>query len=323
LRGYRLAGHAAVMLIAVAMSGYTSVNSYFSVAARPAALDAQAAGDGGAVGDVTLDRDSTIVKPMSIPTSPLPNRKPIAYAVKDGDTLESIAGSFGLPFRDITWSNPGLRLPLRVGQTLLLPPVQGVVTVVRTGDSAASLAARYGVDVTTILGFNHIHGPELAPGSVLVIPVDPEIGPNLITGVPADSIRPGSLICPIPGASIIQKFGPTSFALEPPYGGYAHFHIGVDVLAIYGTPIGAAAGGKVTAVGYADYFGLRVEITDSYGLVEIYAHMSQVSVTLGESVQQGEKVGFVGSTGLSIAPHLHFQFEVGGVPTDPVPLLGC
>jgi murein DD-endopeptidase MepM/ murein hydrolase activator NlpD len=79
----------------------------------------------------------------------------------------------------------------------------------------------------------------------------------------------------------------------------------------------------VTAAGYADYFGLRVAITDSYGLVEIYAHMSEVTVNVGDSIQQGKKIGVVGSTGLSIGSHLHLQLEVGGVPTDPTPLIGC
>jgi murein DD-endopeptidase MepM/ murein hydrolase activator NlpD len=79
----------------------------------------------------------------------------------------------------------------------------------------------------------------------------------------------------------------------------------------------------VTATGYADYFGLRVAITDSYGLVEIYAHMSSVTVNTGDSVQQGQVIGFVGSTGLSVGSHLHLQLEIGGVPTDPGQLIGC
>jgi murein DD-endopeptidase MepM/ murein hydrolase activator NlpD len=179
------------------------------------------------------------------------------------------------------------------------------------------------VDVTTLLGFNGIHGPELTPGSVLVIPVDTTTGPNLSTGAPADPVDPGQFLCPTAGAQIIQRFGPTSFAIEPPFGGYPHFHTGVDLLAGYGTPITAAAGGRVTATGYAFDFGIRVEVTDSFGLVEIYAHMSQVAVAVGQEVQQGEKVGYVGSTGLSLGPHLHFQLEVGGMPTAPGPLIGC
>ena len=239
------------------------------------------------------------------------------------DTLDSIARVHAITLRQITWSNPGLRLPLKAGQTLKLPPVPGVVVVVKNGDSPASLAAVYGVDETTILGFNHIRDPDLIPGLMIVIPVDPQTGPNLSTGAPADPMDPGALFCPIQGAKIIQKFGPTSFALEPAFGGYLHFHSGVDLIAEYGTPIVAAAGGKVTAAGYADYFGLRVAITDSYGLVEIYAHMSDASVNVGDSIQQGQKVGLVGSTGLSVGSHLHLQLEVGGVPTDPAPLIGC
>ena len=310
--------------MAIAVSGYGALNLNPPIASsRASALTADASNGGTQFGDVTLSRDSMIIRPLSIPTEPLPNRQPIHYAVKTGDTLDGIAHTFGLTFREITWSNPGLRLPLKVGQMLSLPPLPGVVVVVKPGDSPASLASKYGVDVTDILGFNHIRGTELKPGSMLVIRVDPKVGPNLSTGSPADPIDPGKLMCPIKGAEIIQKFGPTSFALEPSYGGYFHFHTGVDLLAGYGTPIVAAAGGKVTATGYADYFGLRVEVTDSYGLVEIYAHMSEVAVKVGDPIQQGDRVGLVGSTGLSIGSHLHLQLEVGGVPTDPIPLIGC
>ena len=319
MRSYRLASHAAVLLIATAMSGYGAVDLNKSMAA----VNVRAAGEQGQFGDMLMGRDSTIIKPVSIPIAPLPNRKSIRYTVQTADTLDSIAHAFGLTFRQITWSNPGLRLPLKVGQTLKLPPVPGVVVVVKKGDTSAGLAASYGVDETAILGFNSIRAPQLVPGMLIVIPVDPQTGPNLSTGVPADPLDPGALFCPIQGAKIIQKFGATSFALEPSSGGYLHFHSGVDLLAEYGTPIVAAAGGKVTATGYADYFGLRVAITDSYGLVEIYAHMSDTSVNVGDSIQQGQKVGLVGSTGLSVGSHLHLQLEVGGVPTDPTPLMGC
>lgn len=323
MRSYRYASHAVVLLLATAISGYGAAGLTLSAAAtRQGPLNAQAAAETQS-GDFSFGRDSTIVKPLAIPTAALPNRKPIRYAVKTADTLDSIAHNFGLTFREITWSNPGLKLPLKAGQNLNLPPVPGVVVAVKPGDSPTSLADKYGVDESSILGFNHVRGTDLTPGSLLVIPVDPQVGPNLNTGAPADPLDPGKLMCPIKGAEIIQKFGPTSFALEPSYGGYFHFHTGVDLLAGYGTPIVAAAGGRVTAAGYADYFGLRVEVTDSYGLVEIYAHMSDASVKLGDPIQQGDRVGLVGSTGLSIGSHLHLQLEVGGQPTDPGPLVGC
>jgi LysM repeat protein len=322
LRDYRYASHAAVLLIATVISGYSAIGSRAPSALRAGAVTAEAA-DGAQVGDVAVGRDSTIIKPLSLPATALPSRKAIRYTVADGDTLDSIAKTFAIPMRDVVWSNPGLKLPLKVGLALALPPVPGVVVAVKPGDTAASIAATYGADPTIVLGFNDLSAAQLRPGLSIVIPVDPQTGPNLPNGLPADPIKPGVLVCPILGAPVIQKFGPTSFALEPPYGGYAHFHTGVDVLAEYGTPIDAAAGGRVTAAGDADYFGIRVEVTDSYGLVEIYAHMSDVSVSVGQEVQQGQLVGHVGSTGLSIGPHLHMQLEVGGVPTDPGPLAGC
>ena len=309
--------------MALAISGYGAADLGLSVAARAGVLSLPIPDDGGSLGNFAMGRDSVIIKPVSIPTSALPNRKAIVYRVKDGDTLDSISRAFGITLRELTWSNPGLRLPLKLGQPLDLPPMPGVVITVKAGDSPASLASRYGVDPTDLLGFNSLRAEQLAPGMKLVVPVDPAFGPNLPNGLAADPLHPGQLMCPIQGAPIIQKFGPTSFALEPSYGGYLHFHTGVDLLAGFGTPIVAAAGGKVTATGYADYFGMRVAITDSYGLVEIYAHMSLASTTVGQLIQQGQTVGFVGSTGLSIGAHLHLQLEVGGVPTDPGPLVGC
>lgn len=306
-----------VLLVAAVLSAY-SYSSYL-VPAR-GSIDARAAS--GAVGDVTVGRNTTIIKPLSIPTLALPSRGPIVYKIKDGDTLTGIATTLGIPYRQITWSNPGLRNPLKVGQVLRIAPVPGFVITVKAGASLESVAAAYGIEPTTIVDFNRVRDP-LTPGSVLVIPVDPAVGPNLPSGAPADPIKPGQFICPLPGATIIQKFGPTAFALEPPYDGYQHFHTGVDILAGYGVPIEAAAGGRVTAVGPEGAYGIRAEVTDSYGQVEIYGHMEEVSVALGQLVQQGDKVGLVGSTGLSIGSHLHLQLEVGGVPTDPGPLVGC
>ena len=319
MRINRYLAHAVVLLVATILSAYS-----FSFRSTPnqGHITAEAANASSSATDISLGRDSTIIKPLSIPTTALPIRTPMSYTVSPGDTLDTIAKALNIPFREITWSNPGLRLPLKSGLVLHLPPVPGLVIVVQHGDSAASLAAKYGVDPSTIVDFNRVRG-QLVIGSVLVVPVDPNQGPDLAPGVPADPLAPGRLACPIQGAQIIQKFGPTSFGLEPPYAGYAHFHTGVDLLAGYGVPITAAAGGTVTAVGFADYYGIRVEITDSYGLVEIYAHMSAVGVAAGQRVQQGEKVGLVGSTGLSIGSHLHLQFEIGGIPTDPLPLIGC
>ncbi|TMG28008.1 MAG: LysM peptidoglycan-binding domain-containing protein, partial [Chloroflexi bacterium] len=220
----RYVTHGVLLLVAAVISGYA-----FSVqlAPRAGALDAAAAGPVTAGGDAWYGRDSSIIKPVYIPTAALPNRAPLIYTVAAGDTLESIAKDLKIPFREITWSNPGLRLPLKTGQVLRIPPVgvSGFVVVVRKGDTLASLASAHGVDPMAIVDFNRIRG-QLTPGAMLVVPVDPALGPNLSNGVIADPMAPARFMCPIPGAQIIQKFGPTSFAVEPSYDGYLHFHTG-------------------------------------------------------------------------------------------------
>src|SRR3989475_8217515 len=117
-----------------------------SLASRAGALSAEEADGGGQLGAVAWNRDGPIINPVSTPASPLPDRNPIRYRVKAGDTLDTVAKAFAISLREITWSNPGLRQPLKVGQVLNLPPVRGAVAVVKAGDSAASLAATYAGD---------------------------------------------------------------------------------------------------------------------------------------------------------------------------------
>src|SRR6267143_3721418 len=195
--------HALVLAIAGAISGYATFDRPFFASSHAVAVTAAAANEGVAVGGVSLGRDSVIIKPLAIPTRPLVSHAPIVRIVAQGDTLESIGRQFNLPWRYILWSNPGLRLPLTVGRTLKLAPVPGVVVTVKKGDTPGSVAAAYGVEVSTVLGFNGIRGPQFTPGSVLVIPVDPAQGPNLSTGLPADPVKPGQFLCPIAGAHII------------------------------------------------------------------------------------------------------------------------
>src|SRR5207253_11524879 len=137
--------HGVVLAIAFAMSGYTGVDRSLFPAFRAAAVTAAAADESHAVGDVSLGRDSVIIKPLSVPTSALASRAPIVHIVADGDTLESMGRLFKLPWGDVVWSNTGLRMTLKVGRSLLLPPSPGDGVVVRKADTPASLAGTRGL----------------------------------------------------------------------------------------------------------------------------------------------------------------------------------
>jgi Peptidase family M23/Putative peptidoglycan binding domain len=124
--------------------------------------------------------------------------------------------------------------------------------------------------------------------------------------------------CPLPLAWPLQApigdtFGPRG----------ARFHSGVDLLAQAGTPVGAAAGGRVVFAGpSANGYGRLLEIAHAAGVVSMYAHLATVSVRVGQSVRSGSRVGRVGSSGEATGPHLHFEVRVRGAAVDPLPALG-
>lgn len=94
-------------------------------------------------------------------------------------------------------------------------------------------------------------------------------------------------------------------------------HLGLDIVAPTGTPVHAAAKGRVVFVGQQGDFGGTVEIDHGYGRVTRYAHMSKLLAKPGQQVSRGEIIGQVGMTGLAVGPHLHYEVLVNGRPVNP------
>jgi len=106
-----------------------------------------------------------------------------------------------------------------------------------------------------------------------------------------------------------------------PFTGQSVFHEGLDFPAAVGTPIVAAASGKVVHSGWHPQYGKMLEIDHGGGLLTRYAHVSQLAASEGDLVVRGQQVASVGSTGRSTGPHLHFEVRLHGVPQDPVRFL--
>jgi murein DD-endopeptidase MepM/ murein hydrolase activator NlpD len=106
-----------------------------------------------------------------------------------------------------------------------------------------------------------------------------------------------------------------------PFTGESAFHEGIDFPAEAGTPILAAASGKVIYSGFHTQYGRMVEIDHGNGLVSRYAHASAVNVEEGDLVVRGQRIGAVGSSGRSTGPHLHFEVRLFGVPQNPARFL--
>ncbi|HOJ92915.1 MAG TPA: peptidoglycan DD-metalloendopeptidase family protein [Dictyoglomaceae bacterium] len=95
------------------------------------------------------------------------------------------------------------------------------------------------------------------------------------------------------------------------------FHSGVDIVAIWGSPVYATADGFVAYVGWESGYGKVVKINHGRGIVTYYAHLSSYSVKTGQYVKKGQLIGHVGSTGTSIGPHLHYEVRRNGSPVNP------
>jgi murein DD-endopeptidase MepM/ murein hydrolase activator NlpD len=149
-----------------------------------------------------------------------------------------------------------------------------------------------------------------------------------VQAAPGPPLQPGELACPLPGSVLTQPFGPSDLAGEPAMFGYPHFHAGVDLAVPEGKPILAAepgqvvqAAGQINSLGMLVGYGNLVRIQANSGRVDYYGHMVAFAVQRGDVVQADQVIGFVGSTGYSTGPHLHFEVRAGAVPVDPAPYM--
>ncbi|MDP8975138.1 MAG: peptidoglycan DD-metalloendopeptidase family protein [Actinomycetota bacterium] len=137
----------------------------------------------------------------------------------------------------------------------------------------------------------------------------------------AQAARPGRAADPgvdgrVSGSGLVW---PLRGPVTSPFGSrWGRLHAGIDISAGTGTPIRAAKAGTVIFAGVMGGYGNTVIIDHGGGFSTLYAHQSRLGTNDGASVGQGEVVGFVGSTGHSTGPHLHFETRVGGSPQNPM-----
>jgi len=264
--------------------------------------------------------DGTLLKPVAVDTTVPDGAGTLrTYQVRAGDTLTGIARRFGLSMMTLWWANDlTSKDELHVGQTLVIPPVNGLVVQVKDGDTLASIAARTGVTADEIVAFNGLTDRTVIIGQTLVIPG--ARGEAIPTPAPrpqpvltarssgsgsgssggSTSVRPpvsysgGPLAWPVPGGHISQYFHPGHYAL--------------DIAADWGSPVRAAAAGTVVFAGWkSNGGGYQVWLANGSGLYTAYYHMSALTVGAGQSVARGQQIGRIGATGWATGPHLHFE----------------
>jgi murein DD-endopeptidase MepM/ murein hydrolase activator NlpD len=248
----------------------------------------------------------------------------VDYDVQSGETLSTIAEKFGLQVDTILWANglDNVKVKIKEGQTLKIPPVDGVIHKVKKGETVYSIAKKYSTNPQGMVDypFNEFTNDEtfaVAIGQVLMVP----------DGVmPQPEVAPASTIAKVltPDAGAVSALGAFVW---PASGGisqeYRFYHKAIDIANRSGGPVLAADSGRVTVAGWPDNsgYGNRVMIDHGNGYVTLYAHMSKVSVSPGQSVNRGDVIGYMGSTGRSTGVHLHFEIRAGGSLQNPLNFL--
>jgi murein DD-endopeptidase MepM/ murein hydrolase activator NlpD len=268
-----------------------------------------------------VDNNATIVR-LAQPHTEIPIRprlSVITHTVQAGETTQSIAESYNLDPTTLLWSNPKLEeVPdlLRIGQEVVILPVDGVYHTVIEGDTLESIAEKYKVTVEAIteLSFNDLRAPvyRIQTGMKLIVPggTKPYV-PRRVTSysgpVPSNARGTGAFVWPVSG-SITQW--------------YWWGHRAIDIGAPTGSAVLASDGGYVAFVGWTDIgYGYLVILDHGNGYSSYYGHLSQMYVMLGQQVERGQVIGAVGSTGNSTGPHLHLEIRYNNVEQNPMAYL--
>lgn len=245
----------------------------------------------------------------------------LTYTVQRGDTLSTVAQKFGISTDTIRWANDLSDDTITVGDTLKILPVSGIAYKVQSGDTIYSIAKTYNTDPQKIVDFpfNEFANPEtfsLVEGQTLIVPdgIEPSeqqtIKPHVYVVTGPVAVSGGGFTWPVHGTI-------TQFA--------SWYHEALDIAAPYGTPIVAADNGTVERVSVGTYdtgYGNNVWISKGDGFESHYAHMEAVNVSVGQTVVGGQTViGWIGLTGRTTGPHVHFEIRKNGSLVDPLPYL--
>lgn len=243
------------------------------------------------------------------------------YSIQEGDTISSIAEKFGVSQDTIVWENnlPKKDPVLKPGQVLKILPVVGVSHKVLKGETIYSIAKKYSAEPQAIVDFpfNTFVNDEtfaLAVGQTLIIP----------DGTPPKEVAAPSRFARItPDAGTVTAFGdfvwPASGNISQ---GFAFYHKGIDVASKLGPDILAAdAGSVIVATCTGGGYGCHVIVDHDNGFTTLYAHLSKIYVTQGQTIGRGGGLGRMGSTGRSTGTHLHFEIRKNGVQINPLSLL--
>jgi murein DD-endopeptidase MepM/ murein hydrolase activator NlpD len=258
-----------------------------------------------------LPRETQDQDGEEIPLDMMETFKWRSYRVKKGDSVFKIAQDHALSMDAVIASNGMTNAKkLYEGQELKIPNMDGIPYTVKRGDSLLKISGSMEVPLTAILDANDIESDDISPGTVLFIP-----GARMKT---EDlKLALGEFFKYPMRGKLSSPFG----WRNDPFTGVRRYHAAVDLAASTGTTVKASMDGRVATVGYNATYGKFIILTHGNGFQTLYAHLNATSVSQGNYVSQGAKIGEVGSTGYSTGPHLHFAVYKIGRAVNPLDFL--
>jgi len=258
-------------------------------------------------GPIFLD-DGTLELPAAIDIVVADGRDHvIIHVVARGETLAAIAKRYKISSMELIWSN-GLQSAANppVGKRLRVPDTRGIIVTVREHETLKSIASKYRVTPSSIRTYNKLKTADLVLGMILVLPGGRGAAlPTYTTGGqtgytgPIPSVYSGlKFRYPVPGGRFVR--------------GLSRTHFGMDISQGSGSPTVAAADGVVVLTGWRNNCGgNQIVIAHGSNLYTGYYHLSGISVSTGQKVTRGTRIGRIGQTGCATGPHLHFSVSRG------------
>lgn len=269
----------------------------------------------------------------------------VTYTVVEGDAPTLISQKMDIPYSQLKALNPGIEESLLVGQEVLISNQVNFLTVKRTVTEVYEEDIPFGteevVDANYAKGYQAVRssgvlGKRLVTADVVYVnglEEDRTEVDSVVLKEPVDQVVTVGTAEPIQvlsSSSGGSTTGSSGGFIWPVDGGYLSCgingywgHTGMDIAASRGTVIRAAASGTVVkAVRQYYAYGIHVKISHGNGIYTLYAHMSQLAVSYGDYVQQGQIIGYVGQTGNAYGNHCHFEIIINGRFMDPSKYIG-
>jgi murein DD-endopeptidase MepM/ murein hydrolase activator NlpD len=318
----RMASHLVLVLVAVGVLAFSRLTlpgwDIVQVREESAQIESEEATLALEAGESLAAEQELALERRAVPFTLIPERartEIITHTVVAGDTLYALAKRYGVGAETLMWANNMEQNPdlLRLGQKLIVLPLNGVYHTVGAKDTIESIAKKYKANATDIIAYepNRLDpkNPAIQAGQKLVVP-----GGTKPVVVKQVKVYSG----PVP-ASAAKGTGrfvwPTTGYITQ---GYKPLHRAIDIAGRVGLPVKASDAGYVVESGWSNAgYGYFIVVDHRNGFQTLYAHLSRILVSPGQSVGKGATIALMGSSGRSTGAHLHFEVRQGGGLKNP------